>query len=407
MKILVSGLLLFGIAVFATFTVVITAPYYLYHQAINNQYHGTWYTLDFFNGKMLYPDGKIEIKKYEQSLDNRWKVLQFGNAIFPVPVSNPQYTFRPIMKYDKGKHITHKGLEIITPKGLVLGRILFLPNGLLAKDHRKQKLFKLPIVQKILAEYDPDKVWQDIFQFQIKGWNIPYEDMIYNLYLLYKRSITLPERFLRFGNIERNKMLIETQSPDKDFKVEIVQLCRNRTIYSLLTQWRLDSEEAAVIRSRVIDEVNFEPSSPNLTSFIYKEFQSLPHQSKIDHEGLAYLFSAWTHSTENPNLIRAMVGYLERGDGNERQLEPIYEYASTRFGTTYSTKKIEVELTSEAMLRRNMELEAQREQEERERIERLKADAPVNLPPEEQMYLELEEAKKQRNKSQDGQAIMN
>lgn len=409
MKIIVTGLILLGIAAFLAFTVVITAPYYYYHQGIHNKYQGRWFSLNNYRESLLIPHGKVEITSPGDTNSTNWRAFQFANAKIPVPVKNPFFIIVPILDYQVDRKTTHIGLEFVQPNGLVLARVVFLPKGGFSKDFRDHDLFKIPIVAKLLNEFDVKKVWQDLFIKDITAWNIPYDEMIYNLYLLHKRTKMIHPKAKSFGHITELDMAhMEMEGQNKDFKTELVYKFDDRTIYGIMIQWRVENLDAQKLRYKLISELSFEVSSPSLTSFIYQEFQQLSYDRQVDHEGLAYLLAAWSHQTDKEELVRAMVTYMERGDSNERQLKPLYEYANKRYQTTFSNTEVrDGLLEGQALLNQKIEMETKKELMDRARSVEKNDLEPENLTPEQRLQIRIENAKKQRMKSKSNQIIMN
>ena len=281
MRVAVFGLLLFGMIIFLGLTAVITAPYYYYHQAIYNNYQGEWFSLSKYRDLLLNSSEKSTLKPESDVNTKLWKSFQFGNAKIPLPVKNPFYSFKPIISYSQSKNLSQLGLELSQPNGLVLSRLIFLTPSRLTKEFRNQKLFKLPISMKIIREYDGEKLWRDIFTKDITSWNIPFEHMIHNLYILQQRTMLIPAKATSFGLLENGMAKITLESKDRDMETNLIYKYSNGRIYGLIIQWRTGNVEAEKFYTKLLKDLKFQVSAPALTSFIYKEFHRFSFQTQF------------------------------------------------------------------------------------------------------------------------------
>jgi hypothetical protein len=144
--------------------------------------------------------------------------------------------------------------------------------------------------------------------------------------------------------------------------------------------------------------VSFRGGSESLSKILYLEFKNLEYRDQIDHKGMLYLLSAWTHSMNNKNLIVEMIERLEKGFKNQKQLESLYAYALKRYNSTFTRKNIDgLQLSDEVKLRRNIEIE----EIKTEKILKSKVNRIIQkreLTEEEKLKVLLKKAKKNKKR---------
>jgi hypothetical protein len=162
------------------------------------------------------------------------------------------------------------------------------------------------------------------------------------------------------------------------------------------------SPEATDLRNRYLSSVKYFESNPSASHDIYKWYKMLPYKSKIDQEGMIYLFSAWTHLPDEEGFLKEMIQFLERGKNNMYFLVPLYSYAYRKYGTNFSKSNIIRKETKE----RKFERLTQEEQ-----AAKLKQMFEKNIPPdsihfdtpEKQIdyYIKISKDKKYKTKDQE------
>jgi hypothetical protein len=405
MKIIVSVLFI----IFSLFLLLVgglaVSPYYFYSKILKNDYYGRWYSLTNYSHSILTPSESMIVNYEKLGNVDLWKQFHFMDVLVPLPVRNPFYYVSPVLKYIEETKKTEIGLKIYDAKEREISKIYFTSNRLFPNELNSQKFFQLPLVKKHLKMINQEQIWKDLFSKQLKDWNVPFAEMAYNLYLLHLRSKLLPEKYLQYALVANTLTgVIELESLNKDYITEFILTKNQGIIYSFVLITEKGNEESQLIRSKLLNETQFQGGSEHLTNILYREFKGLSYDAQIDHEGMLYLLSAWTHSPDNQDFLKEMIFNLERGERNQRQLEPIYKYAYERYGKTFSTKDIAgIKLDDNIILQRNVELEKQRD-EEKLKNQRVEIEE-IQISPEEEMRLRLEEAKRNQIRRRGRQII--
>ena len=133
---------------------------------------------------------------------------------------------------------------------------------------------------------------------------------------------------------------------------------RGESIYSFIMVSQKENKEAINLRFKFLSDMEFVDTTPTLADIIYKEFKGLEFQRQTDHEGMLYMLSAWSHAQSRLEFIKASIGFLERGEDNQKQLSPLYSYMFKRLGRTFAKKGVTgLELDSDVKLKHMIELE--------------------------------------------------
>lgn len=353
-------ILLFLISlVIAGVGVVLVTPYYQYNSIVNKNDMSEWFTIANHRKLLIKPSPYTPFELPKKINKDLWEKFHFKTLEIPLPVRNPFFFVAPILKYNKIKRKTEFGLSIFDSKDEVLAQIYILPSINMPKVLNNQKIFELPLVRNHLLKKSAEMIWKDIFIKDISAWNISYSEMLYHLYLLQLRSILVTKNTKNFYfDEEFEKGVLELTYADKDYNSEIILSKRGAQISSFLLIYKKESPEAEVIKYQMMGEMTYQDTTPNLTEFLYNEFKGLSYQDQIDHVGLLYLLSSWSHDQRRLELLVSAVKYLERGKQNQRQLEPLYNYLYARVGKTFSKRMVEnLKLDSTVLLKRNAELE--------------------------------------------------
>ncbi len=356
------------VALIAGFTTT-SSPYYFYNSVVNNGTSYEWYSSSSDVSNITKPDSVRALKVSNVDNEQLWSQFHFKNHMLPIPVQNPYYRVSTVLKFNAQNDSTFFGLSISDASRDVLSQVFFLPRFDIPTVSRSQKFFEFPIIQNKLAKVKVEKLWRDLFTKNIRNWKIGRDEMIYNLYLLEIRSKILKAKTKSFYYLEDvDRVVIEVDFEDKDYLSELILSRRGRTIYPMLVIGKKKSKEAETIRYKLIKDVEFVNTTPSLSDIIYQEFKALPFNRQIDHEGMLYLLSAWSHGPSRIEFLKEAVHFLERGQGNQSQLEPLYKYLYKRFGKTYARRSVKgLKLDNQMLL--NMRLE----------IEKLKAQQNIEL----------------------------
>ena len=387
---------------------IIALPFYSYEQTRSGKWRSSWYSIDNYDSRYLIPNGIAQAPVLKMSDEKNWQNFHFQDVLIPLPVRNPFYFTAPIFDYDAKTNKIATGIQLFLPSGRVISEVKFRPLKTLRYQLRSQKLFQLPLVRKVIKRVERNKIWKDIFTKKIDSWRVSIKEMLYNLYLIQMRSWILPENFIQYQWLDdKNQLaLITLNSKNKDFTTEVVLKKYKSTIYSYLLLTRTKVDVAQAFRSKFLNSIKFREGHPTFSNIIYREFQGLRYDKKIDHEGMLYLLSSWSHNMSNKKMIREMVEYLERGNDNQKQLEPIYKFAMSKWNTTFSTKHIDGLSDNNIKLKRSIEHE-QLANEKRLLEEQARPIEKVKPPtPKEQMQQLLQQAKRDKKARKNNKRLL-
>lgn len=359
-KIIILTTLFFSVLL-AAGAVAFAFPYYFYSKTIKGEYKSRWYHVSDFDPKVLSPE-RVELEEPNIGNDDLWQKFQMKDTLVPLPVRNPFYFVAPILNFNKQTKKTRLGMTVYGTGLRKISKIFFVSNAVMNSELRSQELFKLPIVANILKSKTPEEVWMDMFTKQLGDWNIPFSEMAYNLYLLQLRLKLFPGNMISFGALNDSTGIVRLESKNKDYITELVMTRARGVVYSYLILTEKNNRDSNVLRYKFLRDIEFRPGSKSLASILYKEFKALPFNKKVDHEGMFYLMSAFSHDLENREYLKQMIFWLERGEDNQKQLKPLYEFASKKYGKVFTNKLVEdLKVDPEILLKRNIELERARE----------------------------------------------
>ena len=386
-------LALLGIALGVSAWMISTYPSKLYKQWMSGQGANNYYEIKDYRTILLNPVPPEPIQDYKEEYPELWKDFPLRSTMLPLPVRHPFFVTVPIMEFDKSAKSLQVGMSFLGPGGRENSRLYTLPVGV-QKDYASGlELFKLPYVKNRINKKLPDELWKDIFTKVLVVENKPLDDKIYDLYLLYIRSKVLPKETIRYGILPTgNRAIIELESKDKDYIMELVMILDRGSVYSYVVRTEKNSQESQKLRSKFLNTISFSPSDTDMARILYTEFKQLNFSRQVDQEGMLYLFSAWSQDTNNVDLLKEMIFYLERGSKFQKHLSTMYKYAYAKYGKTFTTRDVFTdEDDPEISLQRKIELEAIGKGQQATR-EKVKEEAP-ELTPDERMNLYLKKAK--------------
>jgi hypothetical protein len=386
-------LLLIGITVLSGYILLRGYPYRLYSNWTKGKEWNKYYTIQGYRPSLLRPVEIGDIPPYREDYSQLWKDFPLRNANIPLPVRHPLYQTVPIVESTGEKTPPQMGMIFLSPDNRELSRVYTLSTRLYQDHSRGQELFKLPFVRNRILKFPLDKLWQDIFSYQIIPSSKSLDEMIYDLYILHLRSKMLPINTVRYGLIKEGMALIEIASQDKDYTVELVLTFDSGNIYSYVLRTEKNKTESIKLRSKFLENITFGPIDSAMRKFLYTEFKQLNFARQVDQEGMLYLFAAWSQELQNTEILREMIFYLERGRNRGPQLRPLYKFALKQYGKTFTTKKIFNEHDDpNLVLQRKIEIENIERAQEAER-EKSKPPLEAELTPDEKMNLYLKKAK--------------
>lgn len=368
-------------------------PYRVYSKWVSGEGFDKFYTIENYKTSFLRPVPVEEIPPYKEDYAQLWRDFPIGNTKIPLPVRHPLFQTVPLIKSLGTKASPQIGMTIYSPNDREVSQIYVLAPKLSFDYSQGQELFKLPFVRNRILKLDLDKLWKDVFTFQIEVKSKSLDEMIYDLYILHLRSKMLPKNTLRYGLLDGNKALIELSSSDKDYIVELIINYQSGTLYSYILKTEKNNQESRKLRSKFLENVSFSPKDSAMGKILYTEFKQLNFARQVDQEGMLYLFASWSQEEESVELLKEMIFYLERGRGRSLQLRPLYTFALKHYGKTFTTRNIFNEHDDPNLtLQRKIEIE-NIEKTQNALREKEKAPLEAELTPDEKMNLYLKKAK--------------
>lgn len=402
MRWLLLILLLISASLFGGYVFVKGYPYRLYSNWVQGKNWNKYYQIEGFKTLLLSPVAVEEITPYKEDYGQLWKEFPITNIRIPLPVRHPLYATVPFLQGQSAKVDPHVGMILLDPTGREQSRVYAIPVNLMKDQTQGQELFKLPFVKNRILKLPQDKLWQDIFKHEIVAKSKSIDEMIYDLYILHLRSKVLPKSTKKYGLLKDDKALVELESEDKDYRIELVMTNNNGSVYSYVLKTEINNEESLKLRSKFLETIKFNPIDPAMGKFLYTEFKQLNFARQVDQEGMLYLFSAWTQEFSNIDMFKEMIFYLERGRNNSTQLRPLYAFAVKNYGKSFTTKSIFSDTDDqEIALQRKIELEKIEKDQDAQR-EKEKTPERPDLTPDEKMNEFLKRAKEEGDtKSED------
>lgn len=394
MRWLAGLLLLLALCLFGGYIFIKGYPYHLYSSWGSGEGWNKYYLISSYRSMYLAPPEIDTIEEYKEGFQQLWKPFPLRNTLVPFPVRHPLFRTVPIIERYDSKTDPLLGMTLLSPKGRELSSIYTIPARYLPDYSLGQELFKLPFVRNRILKYDQNKVWKDVYSRKIEISSKDMDEMIYDLYIIHLRSEMIPPNAVKYGVIHDDIAVLEIESKDKDYKVEMVNKLLNGQVYTYILKTDLRNPESKILRSKFLLSINFTHVDNSMGDILYREFKQLSYNRQVDSEGMLYLFSAWSMDIKNESLMREMITYLERGMQNDRQLLPLYKFSFAQFGSTFTTRKGGNESSSpEVQLQRMIELEKREQREKAARSSILVSDEMDMLSEEEKMLIRLRKAK--------------
>lgn len=374
-------------------------PYAKYTNWIQGKGYDQYFDIQGYRPLLLAPVEIENIPSYQEDYVQLWKVFPLGHTLIPMPTRHPLFQSVPIIELSSKTIEPNLGIAFSDPGGREISRLYNMPKRLYQDHSQGQELFKLPFFRNRIRQKNLDQLWKDIFSLKIDIKNKIVDEMIYDLYILHLRAKILPKETIKYGLVREGKLaMIEMQSHDKDYMVELVMIQSSGTILSYVIKTEKNKPESLSLRAKFLNTISFGPRDEAIGRLLYTEFKQLNYARQVDQEGMLYLFSAWSQNTESQELMKEMIYYLERGQNSKKQLTTLYKYSFKKYGKTFTTRKdLEEQDDPELALQRNIELE-ERDRYKKAQESQLKAPAPAELSPDEKMNIYLKKAKEQKTK---------
>lgn len=367
-----------------------------YREVVHEAKYSELYSLKVSAGGLLSPvsSGGKDLQKNPPS-DFLWKKFFVQNYIIPLPIRHAEFYFVPIVNARDPNAPPQLGFTFFGQSKQKVLEIIFHPPQKFERGLSAQKLYQVPFFFEYLKEKKTWEIWQDIFSYDLSTPNADLQEMAYQLYVLEKRVNYFPSDLKRFFYLEDSERgIIELQNPGANTEKHLVfHLDQGMIHYFSLEVF--DADPAYLeMRNLLAKEVHYQEFSEDLSRTIYHEFKALPYHRQISPEGMIYLFSAWSQNLDNRNFLKEMIHYLERGKDNLPQLGPLYDFALSRYHSSFSSKDSRLQEDAEERVRRKSE-------EERAQQRLNEAQRPIDLDDdkfpsdEEKIHFFLQKAKDQ------------
>lgn len=385
-----------------------THPERMYTKWLNGVEFDEWffipsYDVTAFSNQIKAIDRNIHRGK---DAENLWKAFHVKDVILPLPFRHPLYSVVPILIFNGTNQESTLGFDFVDNSRKKIFSIQFRPEEAFKFKDNKQKIFKIPIFKQLIDSVPEKNKWRDIFEMTFQDTPTNVKQMVYKLFILDQRMNYLAKNTKTFGYIpEIDVAVVEMIGKNKDYKEELVLYLRGRKLHSFLLTSKLADPEAKFLRGRILRGLQIEPDTENMARAIYEEFKALPYSQQISNDGLLYLFSAWSHTPDDKEFFRVMVQFLERGNDNLFFLEPLYEFAYARFGSSFSRFDYRLKEKAEEEFKRKMEEEQKKEA--KDLMDQKIEDINLNdLRPEEKIQYQLRKAKEKKSNSKDDKVII-
>jgi hypothetical protein len=388
-----------------TYNYALSRPYQIYSEWMRGENYGRLYRINNYHPRLLAPEGVEELLAYREDYAQLWKQFPLAYANVPLPIRHPLYQLIPSIQAPENSPRPMYGFILQNPQGRQICRIHLMPLSTFKYHTQGQEFFKLPYIKNRLRAKASHELWKDIFSYVIEIKPKSTEEMIYDLYILHLRSQLLPPQVIRHGLLsEKGPAIIEVESSNKDYRVEIVLRENNGAIFSFLIQTEKEEIESQKLRTKFIQSITPSSIDESVAKILYAEFKQLNYARQIDQEGMLYLFSAWSQNPDESALLKEMISYLERGKDTNKQLKSLYQYALKKFGKTLSSSSGPISDDPELDLQRKIEIE----QREKAKMQHNKQPPPTTVPElsaEEKMNQYLKQAKENKLRAKDEMAI--
>ncbi len=397
MRWLLGSILLAGILGVFGFLSIKRIPFNHYQKWIKGEGWNRYYEVQNFSPLLLASPKLEPVSDYKEPYEELWKIFPLANALIPLPVRHPLYQTFPIVEFNQYRPYPHAGISITSSGAREIIRFYTIPMSSFKDFSLGQELFKLPYVRNRLLKVPQEKLWQDIFSKPTNPKPETMEELFYNLYLIHLRSKLLPPGTIRYGLIKKGtQVLVQLESKDKDYKVEIVMHERSGNVYSYILRTAINNEESKKLRDKFLGTIDFAPSDPAVGRILHTEFKQLSFSRQVDQEGIQYLYSSWTQNMKSEEALKELIFYMERGRGNTQRLQPFYRYAIKKYGKTFTLRtEMEDSDDPEVALARKIELEDARQKVDLEKEKNRPAAVP-DMTPDERMNLYLKKARENK-----------
>ena len=385
---------------------VVIAPYHIYTLTLTEGVNTRF--LQMNPTKSVFYDGRIVDMPAPENMTDEglFHTFHFNHFEIPLPFNHPLYSIIPTIKIES--NAPRMGARFQNGKNVEQFTFMLEKTYKLETTSGEQKLFLLPIFKNYISRKSNVEVWGDLFKKQLslpsnegKSFfeslltlrKVSYNDLVYNLYILYNRRFVLPESTEKFSFYEDQQIgIVQLPSGDPKILMERLYVNHQGLIHPVVIRTRLTDTAAMNFRQKFIREIRYKATSPDSAIAIYARYKQIPYGQRVDQQGMTYLYSAWSHDPENRDYVRVIIMFLERGSLNLKYLKPFYEYAYKKFGSTLSSDSGFLNETASEKLKRQISEELSSEVKRAEAAESIKFEGKFDTPDEKINY-NLQKAK--------------
>ncbi|MBC7714195.1 MAG: hypothetical protein H7177_12700 [Rhizobacter sp.] len=395
---------------------VAIAPYHIYTLTLTEGVNTRFLTMSptkavLYDGEDLTIEAPTDM--HDESL---YQTFHFGQFELPMPINHPLFYMIPIIKIEgAGPRL---GASFQNGKNVELFNFMMERSYKFETTSGDQKLFTLPIFKNYISRKSNDEVWSDLFKKRLslpsndgKSFfdslvslrKVAYNDLVYNLYILYNRRFSVPDNTVKMSFFnERNMGVVELPSADPKVLVERLYIIEQGLIYPVMIKTRKTDTTAMNYRKKFLREIKYKSSSTDSAISIYARYKQIPYIQRVDQQGMTYLYSAWSHDLDNRDFVRVIILFLERGKLNLKYLKPFYEFAYKKFGSTLSSDSGYLNETASESLKRKIseELEGEVKKETEQQAARNEGQFST---PEDKIKYNLQKAKDKKINSDESE----
>ncbi len=392
------------------------APYHIYTLTLTEGVSTRF--LEMQPSPKVFYDGQDHFDKlsFERVADDDalFSDFHFSNFLMPLPFNHAIYSMVPVIKLES--KAPRLGAIFLNGKSEEIFSFMIEKNYKLETFSSNQSLFSLPVFRNHISRKSEEEIWRDLFLKKLslpsnEGQsffsslstlkNLGYNDLVYNLYILYNRNHFFPPETTKLSFDAKSKHgLIELRSSDPNYKLERLYIIENGIVYSLTIRTKLNNFASANFREKMLERLTYKSSSVDSAIPIYAEYKNIAYTKRVDQQGMIYLYCAWSHDISNRDYVRVIILFLERGKLNLKFLKPFYEYAFKRFGTNLSSEEEVLLETADEKLKRRMkdELDSEVKKEDQQKNPTFEGNFTT---PEEKIKYYLNKAKANKINSDD------
>jgi hypothetical protein len=359
-------------------------PYVLYFRALYGSLDNGYITIAEHSDSLI-TGGRFILPEGSRGANNSpywWHETHLRNFIVPLPMSHPLLIPIPLLKNARSRRGVLFGAKISTTRGDERLNFYAFKPFRLHLEVPEVKLWTLPLPKKMLSEHKTSKIWKDLFfsdlSFGINRHSTFYDyldritsvklgELNYRLYLLYLRIRLWGDEQVKTVSFYSDKEekghivgVVELERDDATQKNYLFLTREGGIIRGLRVAMLANNATAADVLQLLISKHRYKQSQASYTDVIYQQYRQIPYTERIDHPGMVYLYSCWSHQMENEAIMQEMITFLERGeDSNRVYLDPLYRYAHYRFGSSLSGKGENLKESAARRLERKIQEEGE------------------------------------------------